>query len=144
MKLFSTSLFGFMVLAVLPMVGFAQQVIEDDAVLTDNRNSPTDVVFGDYSLGLSQSPLLPGRDGQGLFGFGIDDLGGDQFQFGAFGIAEDIALYVVEQGDVVDATFVDSTVPLASNFGDVDSESPLTLAVGESVFLGYWDDRQFS
>ena len=139
MKSSSTSLLVFVLLALAPLVGFSQ-VFEDDAVLFDNRNNPDfDPSFeAEYTLRLSQSPLLPEFDGNGNFSFGIGNLGGDQFGFGANGIAEPIALYVVEPGDLVDATFVQNTETLAANFGDINPSS-LPLAVGESVFLGYWD-----
>ena len=135
MKPFSKSaLFGFMFLLLAPLVSFSQ-VIQNDAVLINTPGG----FFGDFELGLAQTTSFGGNDVQGLFGFGIEDLGNDQFQFGAFGIAEEYALYLASPGDVVGPALVNNTVPFASNFTSGPSP-PLTLAVGESVFFGYFDE----
>ena len=141
MKSFSKSMvFGFLILALMPIVGFSQQVIEDDAVVF----GLADGLIVDFQLGLSQTTSFNGGPGMGLFEFGISDLGENQFRFEAFGIAEEYALYFAEQGVVVDQNFVSDTDPFAANFNLNDPDAgaapaDLTLGIGESIFFGYFD-----
>ena len=140
MKSFSKlAMLGFIFLALFPVDGFSQQVIEDDAVLFGPFDDD-DAVFGDYEVGLAQTTSVGGGDDMGLFAYGIDDLGDNQFLFNFIGIAELNALYFAEPGAVVDPSFANNTTPFASNTGD-GPDAILTLEVGESVFFGYWDDR---
>ena len=134
MKSFPKSLFGFIFIALIPLVGYSQ-VVEDDAVISSAPEGST----SDFTLTLSQTTAAGGGTESGLFGFDIDDLGNDQFQFDAFGIAEQYGIYSVEPGDAVTPGFVNSSTPFASNF--TESDGILTLVAGESLFLGYWDDR---
>jgi len=124
---------SFVLLAMLSSHSNAQ-VIENDAVLLSTPGGD----FGDLELGLSQSPSLSDF-GPGLFGFGISDLGNDEYRFGFFGIAELYALFPGVPGDAIGPSFVESNTALADNFSVL--AGTLTLPAGESVYLGYWDDR---
>lgn len=126
------------VVCLLPLISVGQ-VVENDAVLISTPGG----YFGEFELGLTQTTSF-GGDALGLFGFGVEDLGGNQFQFNAFGIAEAYALFSIDPGQVVSPEFVNNTVPFASNFNDLFTPQPdgvLSLGVGESVFFGYWDER---
>ena len=141
MNSFSKSMLGLMFLTLVPLVGFSQ-VIEDDATLLNTPNG----TFGDFQLGLSQTTSFNGGSGMGLFGVGIGMGGSDDlFLFSTFGIAEAYALFPVEQGDVISPSFVNSVnnnnTPLTASIDQSRPLGTLTLEVGESVFLGYWDDR---
>ena len=151
MNLFSKSMLGFMFLALVPVLGFSQvlefpSVVEDDAILLNTPGG----FLGDFQLGLSQTTSFNGGDGRGLFGVGITGFSNDQFRFTAFGTAEIYSLFPVEQGDAVTpglVNFVNNNAPFVSNI-DFDDQlngvppvGELTLEVGESVFLGYWDNN---
>ena len=117
-----------------PTIGNAQTIIQNDAVLSPSQ----DPFFGDYDLFLSQS--IP--DGLGLFLYNITELSNSQFRFDFSSIAELNALYQVTPGQIVSAGFANSTTPFVTNSNNPGT-GVLSLAVGESVFLGYWDDRTF-
>lgn len=121
------------VACLMPLISVGQ-VIPNDAVLFDTPGGS----FGDYQLALGQS--IP--EGEGLFGVGVRDLGNDEFGFASFGIAQQYALFSAEPGDSITPDFVSGSPTLTTNFfAGISGPSSLTLSVGESVFLSYWDDR---
>ena len=77
------------VVCLMPLISVGQ-VVENDAVLVSTPGGS----FGEFELGLMQTTSF-GGDALGLFGFGVEDLGGNQFQFNAFGIAEAYALFSI-------------------------------------------------
>ena len=105
-------------------------VIVDDAAITPPPNQ---------FLTLTQS--IP--PGQGLFAISIEPLGSSQFRFSYAGIAEEYGLYAVSFGTAFDPAFALSMVPLVSNNGIDPGSSVQLFNLGQSIYFGYWDDRNF-
>src|ERR1039458_152448 len=114
----------------------AQEVIANDAAILPLLGS------GQY-LTLTNS-INPGQGRYGLFAIEISSGGGSQFTFSYAGIAEEYALYSVTSGTVIDPSFAMLTAPLVSNNGVDPGSSVQTFLLGQSIYFGYWDDRQFS
>lgn len=109
------------------------QVIEDDASLI--------LLFEDtYFL---EASLAQGQQKGGLVAFNIEDLGRGEYQISYEGIAQLIAAFDVEPAVVFNASYVANSVALAVNDNSVNN-GIVNLAIGESFFLGYWDDSQYS
>ena len=108
------------------------QVIEDDAALA--------IYFDDFYF--LEARLAQGQQLGGLVAFGIEDLGQGSFEVCFQGIAQPIAGYEVQPGDVFDTTYVTSNMPLAMNDNSVNN-TIVKLAIGESLFFGYWDDAHW-
>ena len=105
-------------------------VIAGDAVLVPGG------FMRDYELLLTKSIPV----GEGLFAIGITQINPVQFQFDYLGIAEEYALYLASPGLNLLPSYASATVPFVTNTGAV-GPGLLTLGVGQSVLLGYWDDR---
>ena len=128
---FKVTCFFVFVGLISPTIGKAQSVVQNDAELLPGG------AFGeDFGIFLSQS------DTSGTFGFGVSELPDSQFSFTALLAAQLQSLYLVTPGQVVSVGFVNSTTPFVSNSGPFTGV--LNLAVGESVFLGYFDDQNFN
>lgn len=107
-------------------------VIANDAILMPYGGP------ADYILSLNQS--IP--SGEGRFAVAITQINPVQFQFDYYGIAEEYALYLASPGSQLLPSFALTTTPFVTNTGAV-GPGILTLSIGQSVLLGYWDDRTF-
>ena len=105
-------------------------IMVDDAVIS--AGSP----FSDYVLSLSLSIPV----GSGIFSIAIDDLGGGQFGFTATGIAEGFSLHSAVYNLAFTPDYVQNDIALLGNMGSNTTET-LIIPIDESIFLGYWDDR---
>jgi len=114
----------------------AQGVVANDAAILPLLGS------GQY-LTLTNS-INPSQGRYGLFAIQISSGGASQFTFSYAGIAEEYALYSVTPGTVIDPSFAMLTTPLVSNNGVDPGSSVQTFLLGQSIYFGYWDDRQLS
>lgn len=106
-------------------------VFENDAYLLGNSPS--------YNLGLSSINDIA----DGLFLFRVEELSEQTIDFSFLGIAELIAVYEVQPDVVFDINFVDNNNPLSIN-DNTFNNGIVELEIGQSVFIGYADDRNFS
>lgn len=109
------------------------QVIENDVSLEESGFFPGYVL----TARLAQAKKVGGN-----VSFGIEDLGQGEYQVSFNGIAQLIAAFDVEPDVVFNASYILNNDALTINDGSVLS-GIVNLAVGESFFLGYWDDQQF-
>lgn len=107
-------------------------VIVNDAAIVPFPGGPPDQL-----LTLTQSIPV----GQGMFAFRIAFLGSDQFRFTGVGAAEVSSLFAVNAGDALDPAFALSHTPLATNAVGGPNNNVLVFAPGQSILIGYWDDR---
>lgn len=114
-----------------PTIGKAQTVIQNDALLFAD-------LFGISDYGVDLSGAATGNPV-----IGIDELPNSQFMFSAFGIAERYDVFQVTPGQVVSEAFVNTTTPFIANTGNAPFTDVLTLAVGDSAFIGYYVDVGF-
>ena len=105
-------------------------IIVDDAALTSGWMS-------DYILRLTLSIPL----GDGNFEIWINDNGNGDYEFGYSGIAEYYALYEAVSGTAVTPSYAQNTTPLVANYSSGPFSSTINIPIDESIFLGYWDDR---
>ena len=108
-------------------------IIVDDAALD------TDWPMSDYLLYLTQS--IP--PGQGLFAISITDNGNNDYEFNYSGIAEYYALYAAVSGTALTPSYAQNTTPLVANYEPGPFSSTINIPLDSSIFLGYWDDRDF-
>lgn len=107
------------------------QVIQDDAVIGP--------LFGVEPVFHLEKTVQPGNS---LFGIEITNPAPGRFTFSAFTIAEPIAFFPVEFGELIDENFRDNGRVFLSN-GDRGSDVPtfsLDFDPLESHYVGYWDD----
>lgn len=71
----------------------------------------------------------------------VTDLGGGSFRFNPLGLAERYSFFQVAEGIAFNAVFVSANTPFFANFG-LSRSGTLSLALGQSALLAYWDDRQ--
>lgn len=107
-------------------------VIVDDAAIVPFPGGPPDQL-----LTLTQSIPL----GQGMFAFRISFLGSDQFRFTGVGAAEVSSLFAVNAGDALDPAFALSHTPVVTNAVGGRNNNVIVFAPGQSILIGYWDDR---
>jgi len=117
----------------LPLISNATTILNDAVIYGSDVNYP---FIPDYTITLTLS--IP--EGGGLFVIGVYNLGSDLYRFDYSAIAQQYSLFLAESCDVIDPYFVNSTTPYVSNTGQVASPT-LSLALGESQFFTYWDDR---
>jgi hypothetical protein len=113
----------------------AAVVIVNDAAITPNPFNPADQL-----LTLTQS--IPA--GQGMFAIDIAPLGSNQFRFSYAAIAEEYGLFAVTNGAVFDPAFALSHTPLVANDPTGPGGSVQLFAPNQSIYFGYWDDRNFN
>lgn len=117
----------------------AQTVYVNDAVVVGSpaRAWP--------NLTLSQS--VP--SGKGWFGFDIETLtpglSRNTYQFSNITIAEPTAVFNASMGDLIDTDFVSTGPNIAFYVGSAVLSEPSTfsLAMNETRYFAYWDDRSF-
>lgn len=119
---------------VFPLSG---AVIQNDAIISTSpagAGSPPGTFF--Y---LTQTA----PPGNGMFLYEVAMSGQSVFTFSYWGIAELNSVFIATLGDIFDNGFVGSQPPLASNSDNPGSGS-FTLLSGESLYLGYFDNRFFT
>ncbi len=87
-------------------------------------------------LTLSQS--IP--TGQGLFAIEIAPVTSEDYRFSYLGIAELYRLFTVAPGLQLDSSFVVANTPVVTNTNAPGSYVQ-RFALNESIYFGYWDDR---
>lgn len=110
-------------------------VIANDATISPASGG---LLVFDRQFHLTQT-AFPGRPGfSGLFLLEVTTAGSTQFTFSPRGIAEDYKLHTVAAGDLYTLAYVNSNQSFASNTDA--SDGVLTLGLGESSYIAYWDD----
>ncbi|MBK1881326.1 PEP-CTERM sorting domain-containing protein [Luteolibacter pohnpeiensis] len=115
-------------------------VIENDAMIVTPTTAPPDIEIVnlpfDHQFILTQTAV----PGDGLFLLQVEFTSSSTFLFRYAGIAEVYSLFIVEQGTIFDATYVNSQASFVTNL-NTPGENTLTLQPGESQYIAYWDDR---
>ena len=85
-----------------------------------------------------QSTAYPG-DAGGFFVLSLTTIAVGQYQLGYYGIAEAYSVHAATQGLSLTPAYVSTNAPLLSNF-NTPGQYQFSLAVGQSMLFGYWDN----
>lgn len=115
-------------------------VIQNDAMIVTPTTAPAyiDRTYLPFSLQFILTQSAP--PGNGLFLLEVVNASSTTFTFNSFGIAEAYSLFLTSPGTVFGVDYVNTSPSFVSNWNSPTSAT-LTLGIGQSAYIGYWDNR---
>lgn len=115
-------------------------VIQNDAMIVTPTTAPAHInrTYLNYPYQFILTQSAP--PGNGLFLLEVVHASPTTFTFRAVGIAESFSLFLTSPGDIFGAEYVNTSTSFVKNW-DSPPSATLSLRMGQSAYIGYWDNR---
>lgn len=128
-----TVLLGLFLAPLISSLALGQGVIPGNVIFSQPPAAPP----GTYIM----QSAYPG-DASGLFAIGVTTVAVGQYRFNYYGIAETYSVHAATAGLVFTPAYVAGDTPLLRNDNN-PGEFEITLGIGQSVLLAYWDNALY-